>query len=170
MFDQIIENRAGNPRFESFLDEDIGTGLVAQRGAGDPDRMLRPRGNLMVQIGAKDELLIVAATLDLYVDCDKRSILDHDAAPFGGRHEPKRALFVPREHGREKLDQFDPVDGRAFMVPGPVARDPDVEGLVPKPAGCRGLGLERRVERLFHGHARVAGSYHGIGNSGMCAT
>src|SRR5690606_4397773 len=60
---------------------------------------------------------------------DERRILDLDPSPLDRCREHERAVVLAPQHRREELHERMARERRALMVPGAVARDPDLEVL-----------------------------------------
>src|SRR5436309_11656884 len=123
---QLVEHRPGEAGFEARAHQDIGRGGPVRSGF-DAQRVIRPRGHNLVEIGPEDQLLIATRALHFDFDRDEGRVLDHDTAAFGGGHQPVAAVVFAAQHGGEQLDQGDAVDRRAPIIPGAVAGDPHVE-------------------------------------------
>src|SRR5438874_485203 len=123
---QFVEDRPREAGFEARAHQDIGRGGPVLSGF-DAQRVIRSRRHNLVEIGPEDQLLIAARALHFDLDRDEGRVLDHDAAAFGGGHQPVAAVGFAAQYGGEQLDQGDAVDRRAPIIPGAVAGDPHVE-------------------------------------------
>src|SRR6266852_194798 len=108
-------------------------------GAGlrlEPQRMLAPAGDPIVDIGAKAQRSTLPAALDRELDREKRRVLDDEAAFLDRRHQ-KILVVLPFEDGGEQLHQRRPPDRGPEIEPGAVGGDAHVE-----------IAAERRIPQV----------------------
>src|SRR6185437_9541557 len=98
-------------------------------GAGfrlEAQRMLRPTGYPVVDVGAKMQDTSVYALLGLHLDGKERRIFDLEAA-FLDRRDQEILVALALEHGREQLDESRAADRSFEVEPGPVGGDAHVQ-------------------------------------------
>src|SRR5262249_39694329 len=92
------------------------------------DRVLCVRRGHVVHIGAEGEDLPFPASLALHFHRDKRHALDFDGHFLDWRDEVIASVILKPEHGSEQLDERQPLDRAAPVIPRPVTGDfePDI--------------------------------------------
>src|SRR5690606_2818742 len=116
-------------RLQPSPHEQVWLQSIAAGLAGKTQRMLRPAAHDVIHVGAKNELLIAAAVLDLHLDGQERSIVDRDVDLLNRGHEVGAAVRVPpQDAGKELHKGFAP--DRAVLIK-PCAVGPDPHSNVP---------------------------------------
>src|SRR6185437_9612303 len=143
---QFVVYGAADPRLDAegagaATDQKIGRRLAGQQIVSDADRMIRPGGDNLVDIGAERKGLLPAVARPVELDRDERHVLDRDAAALGRGLEEIIAAGLALEHAGEQADQFLPADRAAAIEPGAVALDHEwqITAVDRNPPGTRGF-------------------------------
>ena len=126
VLDQIVEQRPRHFRPEIAAHVQIG---LEPAGAGfrlEAQRVLRARGDPVVDIGAEIENRPARILLDLQLDGEERRVFDDDADLLH-RGDQEILVALALEHRGEQLDQSRPPNRRLLIEPGAVGGDPHVD-------------------------------------------
>ena len=137
--DQMIVDRPEDSCFEPAAHVHVRRRRPARRIVIDPDRVLGPDLDLVIEVRAETKDLTRAFAIGRHLDGGEGGILDHDAAPLGWRDQPVRAVVVAPEDGGEELDQRFATDRRAVVIPSAITADSNTEI-----AADRGTRIEAR--------------------------
>ena len=113
--------------------------------------MIGAGGDLVIEIGAEGEALVLAAALDLHLHGDEGRILDPDQRPLGRGYKIVMSVGLTPQHRGEKLDQRLPPDRTILVIPGAVAAD--LEANIPailRDAACGRARLSSGLAEDFH--------------------
>ena len=111
-----------------------------------PDGIFRARYNLVTDIGLENQILLRAAALDIDIHRHERRVVYGDSNLFDGCDKVIPVTLAAQD-ARKQLDQAEPVDRAALVVPCSVAGDADIQitaiGRVPLMNGRQTLALRR---------------------------
>jgi len=139
--DKIIKYGTCNFRFEVPIDNNIGGRLARFPIDFYPNRVVRVDRHENVQIGAQNDLLVVARIAAFHGNRRKRRVFDPDRASFGWCYQPVAAVVVTPKDAGEQLDQRESADRRTVVVPVAGTIDSHVDVLKYAQSGRRHLGV-----------------------------